>query len=64
MRYCAHVSMGSITLTEGTVCTGLMSAWLNLAGSKYGHTVPSSTNTAQTIGELFAQYWGELQPNM
>ena len=32
--------LGSILLMVGPLCTGLISAWFNLTGSRHGHTFP------------------------
>ena len=43
--YGIHVSLGSISLNIGPLCTGLISTWLSLVESRCKHTVLSGLGT-------------------
>ena len=46
VRFHMHLSLGSISLKVGPLCSGLTSAWLRLAGSRQSHNVVLGLETS------------------
>ena len=49
VRYHSHVNLGNMLITVGFLCTGLLSACLSLAGSRYSHTFPLHLGTSAKL---------------
>ena len=48
-RYCILLSFSNILFNIGPLCTGLISAWFNWAGSKHSLTLPLALGTATKL---------------